>query len=219
MKPNEPKITKVNYGAMTLEVESKTADKVNYEVKITDATSYRETKVDVLIKELARREKTIVFIDETHLLIKGNDTTTGMDLANIFKAGLDRGEIKMIGATTTEEYEQYIIRDRAFLRRFQKVEVKEADRETKVADKVIAILKFNANNPDSLVITKSSKSYSENLRVDMIRTSLFRTFFNININMTDEALTTSIEKDNILSLNTAKKSFRGYTSQPKVLSA
>ena len=92
----------------------------------------KETRVDVLIKELARREKTIVFIDETHLLIKGNDSTTGMDLANIFKAGLDRGEIKMIGATTTEEYEQYIIRDRAFLRRFQKVEVKEADRETTI---------------------------------------------------------------------------------------
>ena len=92
----------------------------------------KETRVDVLIKELAKREKTIVFIDETHLLIKGNNSESGMDLANIFKAGLDRGEIKMIGATTTEEYEQYIIRDRAFLRRFQKVDVKEADRETTI---------------------------------------------------------------------------------------
>ena len=97
-----------------------------------DIAGQKETRVDVLIKELAKREKTIVFIDETHLLIKGNDTSTGMDLANIFKAGLDRGEIKMIGATTTEEYEQYIIRDRAFLRRFQKVEVKEADRDTTI---------------------------------------------------------------------------------------
>ena len=92
----------------------------------------KETRVDVLIKELAKREKTIVFIDETHLLIKGNDSESGMDLANIFKAGLDRGEIEMIGATTTEEYEQYIIRDRAFLRRFQKVDVKEADRQTTI---------------------------------------------------------------------------------------
>ena len=97
-----------------------------------DIAGQKETRVDVLIKELAKREKTIVFIDETHLLIKGNDTTTGMDLANIFKAGLDRGEIKMIGATTTEEYEQYIIRDRAFLRRFQKVDVKEANRKTTI---------------------------------------------------------------------------------------
>ena len=55
-----------------------------------------------------------------------------MDFANMFKAGLDRGEIKMIGATTTEEYEQYILRDRAFLRRFQKVDVLEPDQDTTV---------------------------------------------------------------------------------------
>ena len=48
----------------------------------------------------------------------------------MFKAGLDRGEIKMIGATTDEEYEQYILKDRAFLRRFQKIDVVEADQET-----------------------------------------------------------------------------------------
>ena len=50
----------------------------------------------------------------------------------MLKTGLDRGSIKMIGATTTEEYEQYILRDRAFLRRFQKVEVLEADKPTVV---------------------------------------------------------------------------------------
>lgn len=91
-----------------------------------------ESRVDLLVKELARREKTVVFVDETHLLIKGNNTASGMDLANVFKAGLDRGDIKMIGATTTEEYEQYILRDRAFLRRFQKIDVAEADRETTI---------------------------------------------------------------------------------------
>lgn len=90
-----------------------------------------ENRVDLLVKELARREKTIVFIDEVHLLAK-SDGTTNMDFANMFKAGLDRGEIKMIGATTTEEYEQYILRDRAFLRRFQKVDVLEPDQDTTV---------------------------------------------------------------------------------------
>ena len=48
----------------------------------------------------------------------------------MLKAGLDRGTIKMIGATTTEEYETYILRDRAFLRRFQKIDVAEADKPT-----------------------------------------------------------------------------------------
>ena len=51
----------------------------------------------------------------------------------MLKAGLDRGTIKMIGATTTEEYEHYILRDRAFLRRFVKIEVQEASKETTVA--------------------------------------------------------------------------------------
>ncbi len=88
-----------------------------------------DSKIDLLIKELATKNKTILFIDETHLLVNKNG---GMDFANMLKAGLDRGTIKMIGATTTEEYEQYILRDRAFLRRFQKIEVLEADKPTVV---------------------------------------------------------------------------------------
>ncbi|MFI3260952.1 MAG: AAA family ATPase [bacterium] len=88
-----------------------------------------ENRMDMLIKELSELDKTIVFIDETHLLINQDG---GMDFANMLKAGLDRGTIKMIGATTTEEYERYILRDRAFLRRFQKIDVAEADKPTVV---------------------------------------------------------------------------------------
>ncbi len=90
-----------------------------------------ENRVMLLVKELAQREKTIVFIDEVHLLTK-NDGKTNMDFANMFKQGLDRCEIKMIGSTTSEEYEQYIIRDRAFLRRFQRIDVLEPDQDTVV---------------------------------------------------------------------------------------
>lgn len=88
-----------------------------------------ENRIDLLVRELSDRLNTIIFIDETHLLVSKSG---GMDFANMLKAGLDRGEIKMIGATTTEEYEQYILRDRAFLRRFQKIEVLEADKPTVV---------------------------------------------------------------------------------------
>lgn len=88
-----------------------------------------ENRLDLIIKELSQRENIILFIDETHLLVSKSG---GMDFANQLKAGLDRGEIKMIGATTTEEYEQYILRDRAFLRRFQKIDVLEADKPTVV---------------------------------------------------------------------------------------
>ena len=85
-----------------------------------------EAKIQTLIDELKSKTKLILFIDEIHTLMgtKGE----ALDFANMFKPALDRGDIKVIGATTTEEYEQYILRDKAFVRRFQKVEVQEPNR-------------------------------------------------------------------------------------------
>lgn len=90
-----------------------------------------ENRVELLVQELKQLEKTIIFIDEIHLLIN-KQAGSSLDIANMLKPGLDRGTIKMIGATTTEEYETYILRDRAFLRRFQKVDVPEPDVPTVV---------------------------------------------------------------------------------------
>lgn len=84
-----------------------------------------------LVEELRKVDKTILFIDEIHTLI-GNKSEGPMDLANILKSGLDRGDIKVIGATTSVEYEAYILRDRAFLRRFEKIEVLEPTEATTV---------------------------------------------------------------------------------------
>ena len=90
-----------------------------------------ESKIQILLDELKNYHNLILFIDEIHTLMgtKGE----ALDFANMFKPGLDRGDIKVIGATTTEEYEQYILRDKAFVRRFQKVEVKEPTREETIA--------------------------------------------------------------------------------------
>lgn len=96
----------------------------------TESEGQAESRVDLLVKELAVRPKTILFLDETHVLVNKEGGENGIDFANMFKAGLDRGEIKMIGATTDEEYEQYILKDRAFLRRFQKIDVAEVDQPT-----------------------------------------------------------------------------------------
>ena len=95
----------------------------------TNSEGQIENRIDLLVRELANLNKTIVFIDETHLLV---NKSGGLDFANMLKAGLDRGLIKMIGATTTEEYEHYILRDRAFLRKFQKIKVLECDKPTVV---------------------------------------------------------------------------------------
>ncbi len=72
-----------------------------------------------------------MFIDEVHTFIGGKQDGP-MDLANILKPALDRGDIKAIGATTTQEYDTYIIRDRAFLRRFDRIDVLEPDHATTV---------------------------------------------------------------------------------------
>ena len=84
-----------------------------------------ENKLQILVSELKTKENIILFIDEAHLLVSRNTSNLNVDFANMLKPGLDRGTIKMIGATTTEEYDSYILRDRAFLRRFQKVDVSE----------------------------------------------------------------------------------------------
>ncbi len=90
-----------------------------------------ELIIQLLVNELKESKKTILFIDEIHTLMGGREDGP-MDLANILKPGLDRGDIKMIGATTTNEYDTYIIRDRAFLRRFERIDVNEPDEATTV---------------------------------------------------------------------------------------
>lgn len=90
-----------------------------------------EMKIGLLVDELKSMEKTILFIDEVHTLIGGSEDGP-MDLANILKPALDRGDVKAIGATTTQEYNLYVVKDRAFLRRFEKIEVVEPNIDTTV---------------------------------------------------------------------------------------
>ena len=91
----------------------------------TNVDGNSENKLQWLVDEKKKKKNIILFIDEVHLLVSRNTSNLNVDFANMLKPGLDRGTIKMIGATTTEEYEQYILRDRAFLRRFLRIDVME----------------------------------------------------------------------------------------------
>lgn len=84
-----------------------------------------DNRVLRLVQELSHMDKVILFIDEIHTLIGDGR----LDLANMFKEGLSRGTIKIIGATTTYEYETYVLRDKAFTRRFDKVDIAEPTQE------------------------------------------------------------------------------------------
>lgn len=90
-----------------------------------------ELLMNLFVDEVKKLSKTIIFIDEIHTLI-GTKESGPMDLANMLKPALDRGDVKAIGATTTIEYDTYVIRDRAFLRRFERIDVLEPNEETTV---------------------------------------------------------------------------------------
>ena len=116
-----------------------------------------ESKVQIMIDELKTKDKIILFVDEVHMLIGATDSSS-LDFANIFKEGLGRGSIKVIGATTTEEYERYILRDKAFTRRFQKVEVPEPTPEEVVEIMMGTLPKIEKTTGRKMKYTKFQQS-------------------------------------------------------------
>ena len=90
-----------------------------------------DSKLQLLINEIMGKKDIILFIDEIHTLVTASKNGD-VDFLNMLKPGLDRGEIKIIGATTTQEFEENLLKDKAFLRRFERIEVAEPDQETTV---------------------------------------------------------------------------------------
>lgn len=99
---------------------------------LVSGTKYRgefEERVTKMLKELENSDNILLFIDEIHTLMGAGGAEGAIDAANIFKPALARGKIRLIGATTTDEYKQTIEKDRAMDRRFQTVFVYEPDTE------------------------------------------------------------------------------------------
>ena len=92
---------------------------------------FEDSKLQLLIKEIMGKKDVILFVDEVHTLVTASRNGS-VDFLNMLKPGLDRGDIKLIGATTTQEFNEYLLKDKAFLRRFEKVEIEEPDQETTV---------------------------------------------------------------------------------------
>jgi ATP-dependent Clp protease ATP-binding subunit ClpC len=89
-------------------------------------TKYRgqfEERMKALMNELEKSPDVILFIDEIHTIVGAGGASGSLDASNMFKPALARGEIQCIGATTLDEYRQYIEKDGALERRFQKVVV------------------------------------------------------------------------------------------------
>ena len=112
---SEGKVPRTLYGkrVITLDLASLVA-----------GTKYRgqfEERMKAILKELEQNPDIIVFIDEIHTIVGAGGAAGSLDASNMFKPALARGELQCIGATTLDEYRQYIEKDGALERRFQKV--------------------------------------------------------------------------------------------------
>ena len=145
-----------------------------------------ENRVVSLVNELKTKEKIIIFIAEIHTLI-GNNAEGVLDLANMFKEGLSRGTIKLIGATTDYEYERYILRDKAFVRRFEKIEIEEPTQEMCVQILMRTVPKIEVQTGVKLPYSDFTKEKIMTFIVDM--TSEYKRVYEISSRYPDIALT------------------------------
>ncbi len=117
MRINEKRVSRVlhNKRVVTLDLGS-----------IVAGTKYRgqfEERMKAIMNELVKSKNIILFIDELHTIVGAGGASGSLDASNMFKPALARGELQCIGATTLDEYRQYIEKDGALERRFQKVMV------------------------------------------------------------------------------------------------
>ena len=139
--------------------------KLNTAALIGTIPGTSELKIQSLLNEVRDADKLILFIDEIHTLI--GDADESMDFANIFKPLLDRGSIKVIGATTTQEFEQFILTDRAFNRRFQRINVAEPTKEQTVQILCGSIPKYEAKTGAKMKYTDFIKEKIMKFIVDL----------------------------------------------------
>lgn len=95
-------------------------------------TKYRgefEEKISGIINAVSDKPNIILFIDEFHTMVGAGGAEGAIDASNLFKPALARGKIRMIGATTKEEYDEFIKKEKAFARRFNTLNILEATKE------------------------------------------------------------------------------------------
>ena len=113
-----------------------------------------EERLNSVIKEVIENGKIILFIDEIHTIMSAGGSEGAIDAANILKPYLSKGDLKIIGATTTNEYDKYISKDKALVRRFDIVNVSEPNLE--MVKDILYKVKDKYKKYHNINITKSN---------------------------------------------------------------
>ena len=173
-------------------------------------TKYRgqfEERMKAVMNELEKSPSVILFIDELHTIVGAGGASGSLDASNMFKPALSRGEIQCIGATTFDEYRQYIEKDGALARRFQMVMV-----DATTPDETVQILhniKDKYEDHHNVIYTEAaieacvklsdryiSDRFLPDKAIDILDESGARVHIN-NIHVPDEILTLEAEVENI----------------------
>ncbi|WP_394798729.1 ATP-dependent Clp protease ATP-binding subunit [Blattabacterium cuenoti] len=132
-------------------------------------TKYRgqfEERIRSIINESEKNKNIILFIDEIHTIIGAGGTTGSLDASNIFKPALAKSEIQCIGATTLNEYRQYIEKDGALERRFQKIIVQPSSEKETI--KILQKIKYRYESYHNVIYTPKAINSCVNLTVRYI---------------------------------------------------
>ncbi len=133
-------------------------------------TSFRgefESRLKEIIKEASTNKDVILFIDEIHNIVGAGNIAGSLDLANIIKPALARGEIQLIGATTFAEFKKHIEKDAALERRFQPVRVKEPTPEE--TEKILLGIKESYESYHNVSISPEAVALAVELSVQYVQ--------------------------------------------------
>ena len=124
---------------------------------VLSGSKYRgdfEERLNNIIKEVINEKKIILFIDEIHTIVNAGGSEGAIDASNILKPYLSRGELKIIGATTKDEYDKYFKKDKALIRRFDLIEINEPNYE--MTKDILYKLKDNYKKYHKINITNTN---------------------------------------------------------------
>ena len=124
-----------------------------------------EERFKLVMAAIKKQGKTIVFIDEAHMIngAGAGGGNSSNDLANMLKPALGKGDVKVVASTTWEEYRKYFEKDRALMRRFQRVSVDEPDKKT--SEDILKGIKKYYEDFHNVIITDEAKDESIKLSV------------------------------------------------------